>query len=347
MEQAADYVALGWRHGALSVQRFGGMLAPVTFIVGEGRQVAPLYLAPWAAREANPALPEVLKHFRGEWPCVPFGSYRDKQGFPRDWAAAIGDGDSERYLHGFSSNVDWQWSRLTADDVELVCRYPEEHDIEELVRRVTPVRDCAAVDIELTVKARRRTRLPIGLHFTFASPSTEALLRPGIFRDAWTYPGPPFEQLRAFAPDCRFRDLRLTPAHGGGHIDATRFPLPIPCEDLIQLNGVDGQFTIELPGDDCRVCIAWNPEHFPSALLWMSDRGLSSSPWNGRHVALGVEPVCSPFGLGLDAARSANPVARSGIRTALEFDPATPFSTAYRISAHAGPLTMDNMARNF
>ena len=94
-----------------------------------------------------------------------------------------------------------------------------------------------------------RTRLPIGLHFTFASPRTEALLRPGIFRDAWTYPGPPFEELRAFAPDCRFRDLQLTPAYGGGHIDATRFPLPVPCEDLIQLNSVNGQFTIDLPGD--------------------------------------------------------------------------------------------------
>jgi hypothetical protein len=65
----------------------------------------------------------------------------------------------------------------------------------------------------------------------------------------------------------------------------------------------------------------------------MSARGLLKPPWNGQHVALGVETVCSPFGLGLQAARSANPLASSGIPTAIEFDPAVPFMTTYRISA--------------
>jgi len=335
MSEIADHVGLAWRHGCLSVQRFGGMLAPLTFILEDGRQVSPLYTAPWAAGEPDPSLPEVLKYFRGEWPCVPFGAYRPKEGFPPDWAAIIGHAYDEPYLHGFSANVAWQWTRLTPDLVELTCRYPEDNDIEQLVRRITPVGDRAAVDIELIVTARRRTRLPVGLHFTLAGPRTEALLRPGVFRDAWTYPGPPFEQLQALAPNRRFADLQRTPASAGGHIDASRFPLPVPCEDLIQLNGVDGHFTIDLPGDDCRVSIEWNPGHFPSVLLWMSAHGLLKPPWNGSHVALGVEPVCSPFGLGLDAARSANPLANSGIPTALEFDAATPFCTTYRISATA------------
>ena len=54
---------------------------------------------------------------------------------------------------------------------------------------------------------------------------------------------------------------------------------------------------------------------------------------DGRHVALGVEPVCSAFGLGLEAARGENPLARSGIPTAIEFNPAKPFHTRYRIWA--------------
>jgi hypothetical protein len=311
------------------------MLAPITFIIEGGRQVAPLYLAPWSADETRPALPEVLRGLRGEWPCVPFGSFRPKDGFPPDWAAVIGTSSGDTYQHGFSANVEWTWSRVTPYEVELSCRYPANNDIEELVRRITPVSDRAAVDIELTVKPRRRTRLPAGLHFTFCKPRTQAILRPGAYRDAWTYPGPPFEEIQALAPNRRFQDLHRAPARGGGFIDATLFPLAVPAEDLIQLNGVDGQFDIDLPGDDCRVSLVWNREHFPSVLLWLSNLGLLRPPWNGTHVALGVEPVCSAFALGLDATRNENPISRSGVNTAIDFDPGRPFRTTYRISATA------------
>jgi hypothetical protein len=333
--EPADFVGLAWRCGSLSVQRQGGMLAPLTFIVEGGRQVSPLYLAPWAAEESRPALPPILKNIRGEWPCVPFGSYRPKDGFPPDWASIIGSGDKDPYLHGFGSNVLWNWTKVTPYEVELNCRYPVEDDIEELVRRITPVPDRAAVDIELVVKARRKTRLPAGLHFTFCKPRTRAILRPGAFRDAWTAPGPPYEDIQAFAPNRRFKDLRRAPSSDGGHIDATTFPLPLPAEDLIQLNDVDGHFVLDLPGDNSRVSLSWNREHFPSVLLWMSNRGLRKPPWNGEHVALGVEPVCSAFGLGLDAVRNENPLSQSGVNTVIEFDPAAPFRTTYRISAAA------------
>jgi hypothetical protein len=67
----------------------------------------------------------------------------------------------------------------------------------------------------------------------------------------------------------------------------------------------------------------------------MSNRGLLRPPWNGEHVALGIEPVCSAFGLGLEATRNENPISLSGTATVIEFDPATPFRTTYRISAEA------------
>jgi hypothetical protein len=229
--------------------------------------------------------------------------------------------------------MDWDWSKITPEEIELTCHYPEESDIEKLVRRVVPVPDRAAVDLELLIKARRRTRLPIGLHFTFCKPRTAATLRPGMFRDAWTSPGPPYESTQAFAPNCRFHDLQRTPARGGDYLDATTFPLAVEAEDLIQLNGMDGSFDLDLHADHCRVSLAWNREHFPSVLLWFSNRGLRTPPWNGQHVALGIEPVCSAFGLGLEATRNDNPLARSGVNTVLEFEPAKPFRTRYRISA--------------
>lgn len=330
---AAEYLGLAWRYGLLSVQRRGGMLGPLTFIVAGDRQVSPLYLAPWAAREPRPALPEVLQSLRGEWPCVPFGSYRPKEGFPPDWAPVIGSNDGEHPQHGFSSNTDWAWTNITPGEIELTCRYPDESDIEELIRRVIPVPDRAAVDLELVIKARRRTRLPIGLHFTFSKPRTIATLRPGTFRDAWTSPGPPYESVQAFAPNCRFHDLRRVPARGGGYLDATTFPLAVAAEDLIQLNAVNGHFDLELAADHCRISLEWNSEHFPSVLLWISNRGLRAPPWNGQHVALGIEPVCSAFGLGLEATRNDNPLSRSGVNTVREFEPTFTFQTKYRISA--------------
>jgi hypothetical protein len=334
---AAEYLGLAWKYGSLSVQRRGGMLGPLTLIVAGDRQVSPLYLAPWAAQESRPPLAEVLQALRGEWPCVPFGSYRAKEGFPPDWADVIGNHAGEHYQHGFSSNVDWRWSKIAPGEIELACRYPEESDIEELVRRIRPVPDRAAVDLELMVRARRRTRLPVGLHFTFCRPRTVATLRPGSFRDAWTSPGPAYESVQAFAPDCRFHDLQHTPARAGGYLDATTFPLAAEAEDLIQLNGVEGRFDLDLHGDECRVSLEWNRDHFPSVLLWISNRGLRAPPWNGQHVALGIEPVCSAFGLGLEATRNDNPLRRSGVATVIEFEPAVPFQTQYRISAVARP----------
>ena len=70
-----------WRYGALSVQRLGAMLGPLTFLIDGDRQVSPLYLAPWAASDARPPLSDMLKSLRGEWPCVPFGSWRAAGGF--------------------------------------------------------------------------------------------------------------------------------------------------------------------------------------------------------------------------------------------------------------------------
>lgn len=336
---APEYLGLAWRHGVLSLQRRGGMLGPLTFIVAGDRQVSPLYLAPWAAQELRPALSEVLQSLRGEWPCIPFGSYRPKDGFPPEWAWAIGNERHEHYQHGFSSNVDWRWIHAAPGEIELACRYPEDDDIEEVVRRVQPVADRPAVDLELTVHARRRTRLPVGLHFTFCRPRTVAKLRPGSFRDAWTFPGPPHESTQAFAPNRRFQDLHRTPASAGGFIDATSFPLAVEAEDLIQLNGVDGHFDLDLDADQCRISLDWNPQHFPSVLLWISNRGLHAPPWNGQHVALGIEPICSAFGLGLEATRSDNPLRRSGVDTVVELEPEVPFHTEYRISASAlGPI---------
>ena len=89
----------------------------------------------------------------------------------------------------------------------------------------------------------------------------------------------------------------------------------------------------EAEGD--RAKLSWNQEHFPSLLLWMSNRGRKAAPWSSRHVALGMEPICSPFGLGPASARADNPIAKSGTPTARDFKAGEVFTTRYRIEAEA------------
>ena len=88
-ERSDDYRGLGWEHGALAVQRLGAMLAPLTFVLADGRQVTPLQVAPWAGEPGAEDLPGILRRLRGEWPCVPFGYSVPGEGWPADWAALI------------------------------------------------------------------------------------------------------------------------------------------------------------------------------------------------------------------------------------------------------------------
>ena len=116
------------------------------------------------------------------------------------------------------------------------------------------------------------------------------------------------------------------PARAGGLVDASRLPLAADTEELLQIEGLDGTAALANRADGYRVRLSWQKEHFPSLLLWYSNRGRKAAPWNGRHVAIGIEPICSPFGLGPATALADNPIARSGIPTALEFLPERPFA---------------------
>ncbi|MCB8828816.1 hypothetical protein LJD47_27785, partial [Escherichia coli] len=79
----------------------------------------------------------------------------------------------------------------------------------------------------------------------------------------------------------------------------------------------------------------WQKEHFPSVLLWYSNRGRRAYPWNGNHLALGVEPVCAAFDLGPGISAASNPINRAGTATSITFHPDDAFITRYRISVEA------------
>ena len=130
-----------------------------------------------------------------------------------------------------------------------------------------------------------------------------------------------------FAP--RWNTVR---ARDGTMLDMSRVPLSRSTEDLLQVIGPSGEASLWNTAEGYRVRLEWNAEHFPSALLWFSNRGRQMAPWNGRHLALGVEPICSAFDLGQQISAADNPISARGVPTARQFHGGERFVTHYRIS---------------
>jgi hypothetical protein len=332
-----DYRGLGWAHGALTVQRLGAMLAPVTFVLADGRQVSPMHIAPWSDEPEAEALPGILRKLRGEWPCAPFGYSVPADGWPEEWARVMGPPAPDEEVHGHSSNHDWTWRASGSGSLSLALAYPEASPVERVERTVTPDPSAPAIDIEFRIFVRRACRLPIGLHPVFRLPfeTGAATLELDGFDEGRTYPHDVEPGAALFARNKTFFELTSVPTRAGDKIDASRLPLAADTEELLQIEGVDGIAALVNHEDGYRVQLSWQKEHFPSLLLWYSNRGRKATPWNGRHVAIGIEPICSPFGLGPATALADNPIAQSGIATALEFSPEKPFVTRYRIEASA------------
>ncbi|PZV36577.1 hypothetical protein [Mesorhizobium kowhaii] len=337
MKAGDEHRGLGWAHGALTVQRLGAMLAPVTFLLADGRKVSPMHIAPWSNEPGAEALPGILRRLRGEWPCVPFGYSVPADGWPEDWAAVMGPPEPDEEVHGHGSNHDWTWRDTGGASLSLVLAYPPGSPVERVERTVRPDPSAPAIDIEFKIVVRRACRLPIGLHPVFRLPAETgaATLELGSFDEGRTYPHDVEPGAALFARNKAVFELIGVPARTGGVINASLLPLAADTEELLQIEGVDGMAALANHEDGYRVELSWQKEHFPSLLLWYSNRGRKAAPWNGRHVAIGIEPICSPFGLGPATALADNPIAQSGIATALEFSPERPFVTRYRIEASA------------
>jgi hypothetical protein len=329
------YRGLGWKHGALTVQRHAAMLAPLTFLLPNGRQVSPMHVAPWAEEPGIEAQPGILQRLRGEWPCVPFGYSVPNDGFPTEWAKLMGPAAPDEEVHGHSSNHAWNWEESNDHSLALSIEYPATSPIRRLERRITPDPAAPAVDIELRIEVRDACRLPIGLHPSFKLPmeAARAAIEPARFDNGRTYPGTVEPSAPLFAIDKTFSSLGSVPGRDGSTIDASRLPFATDTEELLQLNNIDGTVALANAAEGYRVRLRWQKEHFPSLLLWISNRGRKTAPWNGRHLALGIEPICSPFGLGPATALSDNPIARSGTPTARQFAAGEIFVTRYRIEA--------------
>ena len=322
--------AIAWAHGMASVQALGGMLGPVTFLLPDGRQVSPLHVAPWFDDPTRKDQPPILQDLRGEWPCVPFGTDAPRS-LSEGWSATGETFDGAGVPHGHSSNAEWVFTETAPDRITLTCDYANTHPIRRLTRTIAADPQAPALNITLTVEARRPCRLPIGLHPTLRLPTTgQARLDPPAFRQGRVFPLDVEPSQGLLQPGSTFASLTAVPTRTETTLSLAALPLTENTEELVQLTGVSGGFRLHHP-DNWTVTLDWDTAHFPSLLLWISNRGRAYAPWNSRHVALGVEPVSAAFDLGPAVSTAPNPISSMGIPTAQAFYPGEPFITHYRI----------------
>lgn len=326
-------VTIFWDRGRAQVQLLGGMVTPV-LTLPDGREIAPLVTAPWGDDDTadHDALPGLMKRLRGEWPCVPFGAPDAPADLPSRWRPAKPSLVGEDF-HGFGAHHDWTVTGQEDGAVSLAIDYPADHPIARLERRIAGVAGAPAIEISLTIHARRAVAAPIALHPVFRLPIEPgaADLNPGPFAEARSFPLPVEPGVSRLRPDAVFATLEKAPAKGGP-LALNRLPLPVDTEELVQLCGTLGRVELTNHAEAYRATLDYDAEVFPSTLLWLSNRGRSAYPWNGRFLGLGIEPLRGAFDLGPDVGCAPdNPIARAGHATALDLSPDTPFTTTYRI----------------
>jgi hypothetical protein len=318
------------------VQPLGAMLGPAFFRVGD-RTVQPFAVAPWA--DDPPArlqtLPPLLRRLRGEWPCVPFGMPEPRRDVPPDWLAGLGDGpviDAEP--HGTAAGQLWSLLRLEPSALQLAIDLPAPHPVARLERNISADAQHPMLHMALSVMPRADAVLPIGVHPVFALPAEigAAQLVFGPSARVWTFPAelePGISRIQPDQRDAQPSAVRLT---DGGTVDATRLPLPFATEELLLVTSAAGQVALADHGAGTRTTLRWDSAVFPCCALWLSNRGRTAYPWNGRFLAVGIEPVCAPFDLGvLHAQNVATPLARAGIPCAHRFCAGVRFDTRYSI----------------
>lgn len=280
------------------------MLAPVVFRAPGHTDFAPLHIAPWANEPDVDRWPPALARLRGDWPCVPFGRCDRPAGLAPDWAALT---PNDAWGHGHAAHHAWRW--LASSDphvLQLQIDLPAEHDIASLTRTVRARPDAPALDLELAITARRQCSVPVALHPTLRLDAGRVQLAIAHNGPGLSYPTPAEPGHSRAAVDARFETLSAVPlAHGGSEGagrertgDFSRFPQPTDSEELLQLMNIRGPVGADYLDAGWRFTLDWDHTLLPDLMLWISHGGRLHAPWNGRHHALGLEPVNSAFDLG-------------------------------------------------
>jgi galactose mutarotase-like enzyme len=304
------------------------MLADCTFQLPQG-PFAPLARATWMGTVTDTAISGHLRELGGDFVCLPFGRARAVPDAPADWSRILTK-DETGLIHGPAADAEWSVDSATSHAITLSLPYNEPSPVARLTRSISARENAPALDMNLTIHARRAATVSVGLHPILRLPGKPGRLHLaadfafGLTHPAQTPPG--------IGQD--FASLASVP-RPGGVIDMSHVPLT-PRTDLnVQLCGMQSPLTATYMDEGAGLIIDWDRYLLPSLQIWHTDRGIGGVPWHNQYRGIGLEPVCAAFDLGDWAANSANPIAARGVSTALAITPDHPVAIRYSFAAFA------------
>lgn len=341
-----DIWNLKWEFGSLNVLAQGGMLADVTLKIGEGREIAPFYQAPWLG-DGQSLDPELLENLRSEFPCVPFGGTYPLDSVTPEWRTALsydptaGEStldETDELLHGAGCVGTWDLMQRSETSIRIGVDYPESSVFARLERQISCDPRAARIEFVLDIFARSKGRRPIGIHPNLAFPDIAGALQvePADFRFGAIHPAGPEAGVSRAKAGGFFEALDAVPLGAGGIGPFDRLPFSHSTEEILQLCGMtEGRVRLTNHADQTAYTLTWDERIIPSLQLWISNRGRAGPPWNGRNMCLGVEPLAGVFDLGTRAGVSENPINQRGVPTAVDLAPEAPISFHYAFQAEA------------
>ena len=326
------------------ITRTGGMLAPVTFRLPDGRQVQPFAIAPWVGEKLPAETPPLIRTLRGDFFGAPFGG----NGTP--WRG-------ERHPpHGESANADWGFAGATRgrDETSLNVRLACEVRPGTIEKRLMLRRGHNAIYCEHTLSGFSGP-MSLGTHPCLRMPEGEGSARVSAGGWEWGEVVPlPFEDpalggYSALQTGARFESLAAVPLANGGMADLSRCPARAGFDDLVMLVGRAGRSlgwsAVTFPDEGWAFIQLKNPEVLRHTLLWHSNGGRHYAPWNGRHRrVLGLEETTSYFAYGLAESAKPNALKRAGYPTTVTLSQKTPLRVAHILAVAAIPRGFDVVA---
>ena len=315
---------LKWSGGEIKISSLGCMMVP-KFKLGD-KYIEPLHSANWIndrSHEYN-SLPGILKQLSGEFPCVPFGINSPVEQLSSEWSNCYSE---EPYVinepHGYAANNDWESTEISDQKIKFKIFYPQNDNVDYLIRTIeVNENEIHKIKCSLEIAVKKDCSLPIGLHPMIKIPSKKNKIKiiPGNFKFGLTYPGLVLSEKTLGAIGKEFTTIENVPGFQGSDVNISQPPLEGNYEDLFQLCGIDGNMMIENYEDNYRLKYSWNPDHFTSVLMWLSNKGREEYPWNSSHVTFGLEPITSAFGLSTHVSNNlTNPIHSRGVPTSLKF----------------------------
>lgn len=320
---------LKWAHGTAAVVDTAATVIDCSFALPNGT-LRPFACAPWIGRVHDKAISGHLRVLSGDFVGIPFGTGRPlPEGAPEAWRR-LGPTTEVPSIHGPAADLDW--SVVEADESHITYRldYDAESPIDHLIREIRVRPDAPALDFTLTIHARRKASVSLGLHPNLRLPETPGRLElTADFAFGLTHPG----QTSAGTPQ-EFSSLSAVP-NGATTVDMGHVPLSPRTDKNIMMCGVKGPLKAVWLDEGAGIVLDWDRSLVPSLMFWHTDGGIDGEPWNGQFRALGTEPIASAFDLHTDLSAGPNPINARGVKTSIDIDPAAPVVVRHSITGFA------------